>query len=677
MLSTENIGLKKPGYNDEADIAVINENSDIIDREFGNRYLKSETYSVEQVNNAIAQAIEALPNGLVYRGAVNYYNDLPTANNKLGDTYSVKYQGETGTTADGNEYAWGEYDGTLQWIKLGVNAYTKDEIDKQHEVIKSDILSNEQEIARVETSLQSQIDSIVLESSESGNVTAEVVQARTDVNGLNHTTLKERIDIIDEAVVKNKISIPIGIEVGAYDENGSSYDNNTRARTIYYLPANPITCKFKFPIGTKHRILYYAANSFLSMSDWSESTKESIKFPDTNSNVKIRLLIGYVDNRVITTENIPTVYMEYDFDFSSNKIPFIDGYAITATENIQKYSGFRLSTMIPVEVGKSYKASKFRNTQTFNRNGQAVRLLATVDIVDETITINEDEAYVCFCWRATDAEEMYFAEKDKFIEGKTIDNLVNYPLISKKLSLLGDSISAYTGTVPVGNDVYYTGSNSGVTSPNQMWWSVLCRKTGMIPLIINAWSGSAITQLTDTEHSSKVPMSDVSRCQALHSDTENPDVILIAGGVNDFSYAQSKQHNPNDWDGKNAPVKGNSFTETYACMIKDIQSAYPNAIVICLSTWFTMRGTDNGYTRVNGTGYTQADYNAEIRKVAELMHVPFIDVSQCGFNRNNFYPNYATDSASIPTHPNSVGHKIMGTYLADTVSQIVRAFVNN
>lgn len=146
MLSTENIGLKKPGYNDEADIAVINENSDIIDREFGNRYLKSETYSVEQANNAIAQAIEALPNGLVYRGAVNYYKDLPTDSNELGDTYSVKYQGETGTTADGNEYAWGEYDGTLQWIKLGVNAYTKDEIDEQRSSIESDISKAESEI---------------------------------------------------------------------------------------------------------------------------------------------------------------------------------------------------------------------------------------------------------------------------------------------------------------------------------------------------------------------------------------------------------------------------------------------------------------------------------------------------------------------------------------------------
>lgn len=165
MLYTDNIGLKKPAYSDPADIADINENSDIIDREFGNRYLKSETYSVEQANNAIAQAIEALPNGLVYRGAVNYYKDLPTDNNELGDTYSVKYQGETGTTADGNEYAWGEYDGTLQWIKLGVNAYTKNEIDEQHEVIKSDILKAENDIAVNRTTLGTQCKNILKNTS--------------------------------------------------------------------------------------------------------------------------------------------------------------------------------------------------------------------------------------------------------------------------------------------------------------------------------------------------------------------------------------------------------------------------------------------------------------------------------------------------------------------------------
>lgn len=250
-------------------------------------------------------------------------------------------------------------------------------------------------------------------------------------------------------------------------------------------------------------------------------------------------------------------------------------------------------------------------------------------------------------------------------------------LEGKKLSLLGDSISAYAGTIPAGNDAYYTGSNSGVTSPNQMWWKVLCDETGMVPLVINGWSGSGVTQLTDASHSDKVPMSDTSRDQALHSETATPDVIIIAGGVNDYSYAEQSSQIPSNWEGKTAPVKGNSFTETYACMIKEIQTAYPNAIVVCLSTWFTMRGTDNGFTLLNGEGYTQADYDAEIERVAKIMRVPYINVEQCGFSRSNFYPTFAVDSSTIPTHPNARGQRVMGEYIADILPQIVRGFVKN
>ena len=255
-----------------------------------------------------------------------------------------------------------------------------------------------------------------------------------------------------------------------------------------------------------------------------------------------------------------------------------------------------------------------------------------------------------------------------------IENKINSKLTGLKLSLLGDSISAYIGTIPEGNDYYYNGSNSGVSSPQQMWWNVLCEKTGMTPLVINGYSGSGITQLTDTAHINKVPMSDVSRCKNLHSDNVNPDVILIAGGVNDYTYANSSQHNPNSWNGKTTPVSGNSFTETYACMIKDIQDAYPNAIIVCLSTWFTMRGTDNGYTLVNGTGYTQADYDNEIEKVAKIMRVQYINVETCGFNRNNFYPTYAQDSSTIPTHPNATGQKVMGEYIANYLPDLLSAF---
>lgn len=264
------------------------------------------------------------------------------------------------------------------------------------------------------------------------------------------------------------------------------------------------------------------------------------------------------------------------------------------------------------------------------------------------------------------------------INGNLIYN--QKPLAGLKLSLLGDSISSYVGTVPSGNDVYYTGSNSGVTSPSQMWWSVLCSLTGMEPLVVDGYSGSGVTQLEDSAHVSKVPMSSDTRCGRLHDGTVNPDIILIAGGVNDYTYALSAQSEPLVWDGKTAPVIGNSFTEAYACMIKKLQTNYPDALVVPLSTWFTKRGTDNGYTLTHTVGshvYTQADYNAAIESVCKIMRVSYIAVDDIGINRANMYPTFAVDSSTIPTHPNAEGQKLMGEYIASVLPIIYKAYATH
>ena len=218
--------------------------------------------------------------------------------------------------------------------------------------------------------------------------------------------------------------------------------------------------------------------------------------------------------------------------------------------------------------------------------------------------------------------------------------------------------------------------HSGVTSVDQMWWKILCDATGMIPLVIDAWSGSAVSQLEDSSHVSKVPMSSSTRCARLGDGTHNPDIILIAGGVNDYTYAMSAQSEPLAWDYDNAPTEGASFTETYACMIKKLQTNYPNAIIVALSTWFTMRGDDNGYVlthSVANTGNTweQADYDDAIKNVCQHMRVPYLCVNQVGFNRNNFYPTYATDSSTIPTHPNPAGQAVMGNFVAAQLPAIV------
>lgn len=62
--------------------------------------------------------LDVLPNGMNYIGSVTYFKDLPN-DASIGDVYTVKYAGESGSTPDGREYVWGTYENTDQWIAVG------------------------------------------------------------------------------------------------------------------------------------------------------------------------------------------------------------------------------------------------------------------------------------------------------------------------------------------------------------------------------------------------------------------------------------------------------------------------------------------------------------------------------------------------------------------------------
>lgn len=53
------------------------------------------------------ETIQGLGKGIVYKGAVDYYNDLPN-NAELGDCYSVLYTGTSGEEPSNAEYIWGK-----------------------------------------------------------------------------------------------------------------------------------------------------------------------------------------------------------------------------------------------------------------------------------------------------------------------------------------------------------------------------------------------------------------------------------------------------------------------------------------------------------------------------------------------------------------------------------------
>lgn len=64
--------------------------------------------------------INNLPKGVIYKGSVNYYKDLPNSA-EIGDCYSVLYEGETGSKPSGIEYVWGlnTATSTEEWIAFG------------------------------------------------------------------------------------------------------------------------------------------------------------------------------------------------------------------------------------------------------------------------------------------------------------------------------------------------------------------------------------------------------------------------------------------------------------------------------------------------------------------------------------------------------------------------------
>ena len=81
---------------------------------------KGSSESLTAALNAMRAEINSLSGGVHLKGAVDYYNDLPASPSE-GDAYTVRYQGTSGTEPLGIEYAWSTYQGTPQWIPIGVD----------------------------------------------------------------------------------------------------------------------------------------------------------------------------------------------------------------------------------------------------------------------------------------------------------------------------------------------------------------------------------------------------------------------------------------------------------------------------------------------------------------------------------------------------------------------------
>lgn len=110
-------------------------------------------------------------------------------------------------------------------------------------------------------------------------------------------------------------------------------------------------------------------------------------------------------------------------------------------------------------------------------------------------------------------------------------------LEDKTISIQGDSISTFAGTITDGNATYYSASHKFVNSIDATWWGLLINECRMRLIRNDAWSGSRISGTGDNA------MCSVARCSNMkHIDSTvetyqygAPEIIVVMAGTNDVA----------------------------------------------------------------------------------------------------------------------------------------------
>ena len=232
------------------------------------------------------------------------------------------------------------------------------------------------------------------------------------------------------------------------------------------------------------------------------------------------------------------------------------------------------------------------------------------------------------------------------------DDIPHVPnLVGKKLSIMGDSISTYSGYIPSGNAAFFPRSGYDVDDVSYTWWKKLLDKTGMFLEKNESWSGSRIATPPAGRTEKAFTNSD------RYNNLGNPDVIIVFGGIND-EFAQSDPTTPGNFLlSTNGDFDLTQLKQAYQFLLKTLISTYQNAkIFICCPTF-----AGKNIFEDNAVGMSQIELYETVKRVADYYGVGFIDLSKCGISNYN-YTQYLDDTV----HPNRAGmqlifEKVLGT----------------
>ena len=232
----------------------------------------------------------------------------------------------------------------------------------------------------------------------------------------------------------------------------------------------------------------------------------------------------------------------------------------------------------------------------------------------------------------------------------------------KKIAIIGDSISTYSGWLP--SDVSgYTGSSyetyyprGNVDAVSKTWWHKVATTLGIDTQNINncSWSGSRVTGNSTTTSSAYCACSN-KRISDLAIRGFNPDIVLVFISCNDWAGEVAV----GTWSVESSlPQEGqlNTMREAYVIMLNKIHQSYPNARIFCCTILDDYRRDEtSGWPSNNGNGVSTYEWNKNIVEIANAMGCDVVDMGQCGLN----YSNIAANAVDTGLHPNASGMEMM------------------
>lgn len=212
--------------------------------------------------------------------------------------------------------------------------------------------------------------------------------------------------------------------------------------------------------------------------------------------------------------------------------------------------------------------------------------------------------------------------------------------VSRRISILGDSISTYQGYNPAGYSVYYKGGEAyenEVLSADDTWWKQVINGVGGELCLNNSYSGSLVWGKGFPCACSE------RRCSELHG-AESPDIILVFMGTNDRGYGIDLQE----------------FYDSYRTMLQLIKKNYPDAKIICGTLLVGYRKIGD---KLNAqSSIAEFDYNNIIRMAAEKENCLIADLAQSR-------KCYETLDGC---HPTKVGHRLIADLWLEKLKPLLK-----